>query len=560
MLFELNIKNYALIEKLNIQFNNGFNVITGETGVGKSIIVNALTMCLGSRASKDLIRKGENKMVVQAIFTVDIPSNKIMNFMNRVGVEWHENLILTREVMSTGKSIGRINGRVVNINDLKEIGSILIDIHSQREHQSLLDRINHIHILDSFVNENINEELNNLNDVLKEYTNLKQKKDKIIKEELEIEREKDLLKYQLSDLSQFKLSEEDDVNLEQQQKILSNAELIFNNSSISYNALYSNEKSIYNNLSICIDNIEKVANIDNNIQGLLSQLKDVLTIIEDVSYTLRDYKEDIQFDDNELNNINNKLNVINKLKKKYGPEIKDVNKYKEYVKNRIDIIENKDEIICELDKQINNTKNNYLNIAKNISKMRKKTAKKFEEKITKLLKELAMDKAEFQVRIITDIEKFTKMGIDQVEFFIKTNSGEEYKPLTKIASGGELSRIILAIKNVINTSDELYSIIFDEIDTGISGKTAQVIANKINDISKFCQVITITHLPQIASMAQTHFSVSKINEGNKTFTIFNRLNFDQRCIEIAKMTSGSEITETSIQHAREMLSIHGKNK
>ncbi|MFZ7120404.1 MAG: DNA repair protein RecN [Eubacteriaceae bacterium] len=560
MLFELNIKNYALIEKLNIQFNNGFNVITGETGVGKSIIVNALTMCLGSRASKDLIRKGENKMVVQAIFTIDTPSNKIMNFMNSVGVEWDENLILTREVMSTGKSIGRINGRVVNINDLKKIGSILIDIHSQREHQSLLDKINHIHILDGFVNENLNEELNSLKGVLEEYNNLKQKKEKIIKEELEIEREKDLLKFQLSDLNQFELSDEDDVNLEQQLKILSNAELIFNNSSIAYDALYSNEKSIYNNLSICIDDIVKVANIDNNIQGLLSQLKESLTIIEDVSYTLRDYKEDIQFDDIELNNINNKLSVINKLKKKYGPEIKDINKYKEYVKNRIDIIENKDEIICELDKQINIKKNKYLNIAKNISNMRKKTAKEFEEKITKLLKELAMDKAELQVRIKTDIERFTKMGIDQVEFFIKTNSGEEYKPLTKIASGGELSRIILAIKNVINTSDELYTIIFDEIDTGISGKTAQVVANNINSISKFCQVITITHLPQIASMAKTHFRVSKVSENNKTFTIFDRLKFDQRCIEIAKMTSGSEITETSIQHAREMLSIHGKNE
>ncbi|MPW25167.1 DNA repair protein RecN [Alkalibaculum sp. M08DMB] len=558
MLLELNVKNYALIENLNIQFAKGFNVITGETGVGKSIIIDALTMCLGNRASKDIVRKDKEKMIAQALFFIENPSKEVKVFFDRLGIDDVNNIILTREVTSSGKSIARINGIVVNVNDLRQLGTLLVDIHSQREHQSLLDRSKHISIIDNYIGVSLEKPLEELKLILAKYRELINRRDKIIKEEMQMEREKDLLQFQSKELSEITLVQGEDEELESQYKILNNSEMIFTNSNIAYELLYLNEKSVYNELSKSIDYIEKIKKIDEKVTDYLNILNEALLLIEDGAHSIRDYKDEINYNQDELEDLNRKIVKIDNLKKKYGPEIKDILDYKEYVEQRLEIIVNKNEVLSELDKKIDIQKDNYLKIANTISNIRKKNAQIFEKKITKELKDLAMEKAVFKVEQNIDESRFSTMGIDNIEFFIKTNAGEDFKPLVKTASGGELSRIILSIKNIINLSDNIDTLIFDEVDTGISGRSAQTVAKKINNISINTQVVCISHLPQIASMADIHYNVIKESTENETFTIFKKLNINERCIELAKMTSGHELTEKSIDHAREMLILNGK--
>lgn len=557
MLVELNIKNYALIENISIQFTSGFNVITGETGVGKSIIIDALALCLGSRASKEIVRTNEEKMISQALFFVENPQKDILSILDSLAIEDVNNIILTREVFSTGRSVARINGIVVNSSDLRALGSILVDIHSQREHQSLLDKEKHILILDNYIG--LEEHLFQLNQVLLEYKNLNKKRDQIIKEEILMEREKDLLAFQWKELSEDSFREGEDEELEESYRILNNSEMIFTNSNEAYEILYSYEKSVYNELSKAISNLEKIKRIDSKVEGLYQQLNEALLIVEDGAYTVRDYMDTIQFDQGELENINRKIARIENLKKKYGPELNDVLKYKEYVKDKLGIMENRNELLEDLEKEIEKYKNDYLKIAKKVSDLRKANGKIFERKITDEVRELAMEKAIFKVNQKIDLDRLTPTGYDQIEFFIKANTGEVFKPLIKTASGGELSRIILAIKNVIISTEHTETIVFDEIDTGISGRTAQAVAKKISNISDSTQVICISHLPQIASMADTHYNVMKESKEGKTYTYFKKLNFEERCIELAKMTSGV-ITDKSIEHAREMLFMNGKIK
>ncbi len=560
MLLELNVRNFALIEHLNIQFINGFNVITGETGVGKSIILDALTMCLGNRASKDIIRKGKDKMTSQALFFIESPRGELLDFLHYLGIEDVNNIILTREVTKSGKSIARINGLLVNVNDLRTVGSMLVDIHSQREHQSLLDKGKHIKILDEYIGSKVKEKTDILKSKLSTYNNLMNKRERIIKEEMQMEREKDLLDFQSKELSDFQLKEGEDEILESQYKLLSNGEMIYNCSNQAHEMLYLNEESIYNQLSVIIDFVEKIQRIDPKVETDVQQLRDARLLIEDTSFSIREYKEQIHFDQFELENLNQKIIKMDQLKKKYGPEIRDILKYKEHLKERLNIIENREYILEKIEEDLRQAKEEYLKIAKEISSIRKKYAQIFEKKITAEIKELAMDKAIFKVQQRIDRDKFHTTGIDDIEFYIKSNVGEDFKPLIKTASGGELSRVILAVKSVINLTDPMDTLIFDEIDTGISGRSAQVVAQKMDGISKSTQVICISHLPQIASMADAHYNVKKESKGEYTYTIFSKLNFEQRSVELAKMTSGAEVTQKSIEHAKEMLSMNGKNK
>ncbi|RBP61797.1 DNA replication and repair protein RecN [Alkalibaculum bacchi] len=560
MLLELNVRNFALIEHLNIQFINGFNVITGETGVGKSIILDALTMCLGNRASKDIIRKGKDKMTSQALFFIENPRGDLLDFLHNLGIEDVNNIILTREVTKSGKSIARINGLLVNVNDLRTVGSLLVDIHSQREHQSLLDKGKHIKILDEYIGSEVKEKIDILKSKLSSYNNLMKKRERIIKEEMQMEREKDLLDFQSKELSDFQLKEGEDEILESEYKLLSNGEMIYNYSNQAHEMLYLNEESIYNQLSVIIDFVEKIQRIDPKIETDVQQLKDARLLIEDTSFSIREYKDQIHFDQFELENLNQKIIKMDQLKKKYGPEIRDILKYKEYLRERLNIIENREYILEKIEEDLKRAKEEYLKVAKEISSIRKKYAQIFEKKITAEIKELAMDKAIFKVQQRIDRDKFHTTGIDDIEFYIKSNVGEDFKPLIKTASGGELSRVILAVKSVINLTDPIDTLIFDEIDTGISGRSAQVVAQKMDGISKSTQVICISHLPQIASMADAHYNVKKESKGEYTYTIFSKLNFEQRCVELAKMTSGAEVTQKSIEHAKEMLSMNGKNK
>jgi DNA repair protein RecN (Recombination protein N) len=324
--------------------------------------------------------------------------------------------------------------------------------------------------------------------------------------------------------------------------------------------LYLNEESIYNQLSVIIDFVEKIQRIDPKIETDVQQLKDARLLIEDTSFSIREYKDQIHFDQFELENLNQKIIKMDQLKKKYGPEIRDILKYKEHLKERLNIIENREYILEKIEEDLRQAKEEYLKIAKEISSIRKKYAQIFEKKITAEIKELAMDKAIFKVQQRIDRDKFHTTGIDDIEFYIKSNVGEDFKPLIKTASGGELSRVILAVKSVINLTDPIDTLIFDEIDTGISGRSAQVVAQKMDGISKSTQVICISHLPQIASMADAHYNVKKESKGEYTYTIFSKLNFEQRSVELAKMTSGAEVTQKSIEHAKEMLSMNGKNK
>lgn len=559
MLFELYVKNYALIDELTVQFDGGFNVITGETGVGKSILIDALSLCLGMRGNKDAVRKGKNKMLVQALFQMDSPRDNIISYLNELGIEESDSIILTREVYENGKSIGRINGSMVNINNLKEIGMMLVDIHSQREHQTLLDKNNHLIILDSYIGLSHKEKLDKIHDLFNKYTQLVKKRESLLHQEQQLNREKDLYEFQLKELNDLDIYDGEDIDLEQQLKILNNSEMIYNQSHQAYDLLYNSELSAYNQLALSIDSIFKIVSIDTSVNDTYDQLNNALVMIEDASHTLRDYKDNLQFDDDMLNEINIKINKINNLKRKYGPEITDIKNYKKNVIEKLEMIDNKDEVINEMNKEIEEHKNKYIELAREISMARREASLKFAQGITEELKDLAMSKSKFFVKISSDDNVIQSTGLDRVEFYIITNEGEVEKPLIKIASGGELSRVILAIKSIINTSDYINTLIFDEIDTGISGRTAQKVAQKIKNIGNKKQVICITHLPQIASMADCHFNVIKENKNDETFTLFRKLSFEERCIELARMTSGKVITETSIQHAKEMLSMNGKN-
>ena len=562
MLKELSIKNFAIIDDLKIEFTKGLNLLTGETGSGKSIIIEALGLVLGGRGNKDLIRTGEEKAIIEALFFID---NSIKNVLSKYGFESEENIIIiTKEISKNYPSISRINGRPVTISVLSNISSKLVDIFGQHEHQSLLNIANHQILIDNFGDENHNNLLQRINHTYERYKNELKKYIEMNISSQEREREIDLLKFQIDELDEANLTSADDTDIEEEYKKLSNIVDISSGLAEAIRLL-NNDNSTSESISI-LELIDKNINILSNIKKFDKNLEVYLNRLQDTRYELQDlsrefdlYLENLEIDEERLRFLEDRMDLINKLKKKYGSTVAKINEYKEEITLDYQRLLNHDKEIRKALKIIKDYEEELITASNELTIKRKKIAKIIEHKISTELTELNMDHVEFKVNFKTK-DDITSSGLDNIEFLISTNPGEDLKPLSKIVSGGEMSRIMLGFKSILADNDNMPTLIFDEIDTGISGRTAQIVGEKIAKISKNHQVISISHLPQIAALADSHFVIYKDINLNKAITKIERLNDEERIIEMARLLGGVNVTSTTLSHAKEMLEMSKKIK
>ena len=536
MITTLHIKNVGIIDDLFIDFNEGFNVLTGETGAGKTLIIGSLVILAGGRFSKEIIRNGENYSFIEASF--DCPTNA-------QAIE--DNIIVSREIHSNGRSSCKINGRLATVNELKELMCEIIDIHGQHDSQLILDSARHIEYLNRFIGKEIEQEINKYQAKLKEYKSLKQELKNTYGEDQEKERRLDLLRYQADEIENAKLKPTEEKELEERHKVMQNAEKLKENLAQIDNEL---SDSAIGAISNAIRNLERIQDCGDEYNEKLNLLKSSYYDIQELARDLSDMKESVDFDEEERSKIESRLDLIYSLKRKYGNTVEEILAYAEKVNEEICKIENLEEYHIKIRKQLEQLNNQMKEIAIKMSELRKRHAKVLAQKINNQLKELEMINAKFEVQLLEEVE-FNENGIDRVEFMICTNIGEEVKPLTKIASGGEMSRIMLAIKNVLADVDEVGTLVFDEIDTGISGKAGQAVGEKMKEIATQHQVICITHLPSIAAKGDYNYYIHKQTKENKTYTNVRQLNEEEIIEEIARISSG-EITEIAKAHAREL--------
>ena len=536
MVTTLHIKNVGIIDDLSLDLNEGFNVLTGETGAGKTLIIGSLAILAGGRFSKEMIRNGEEFSFVEANFYC--PDNELAI---------DNNIIVSREIHLNGRNSCKINGRLVTVNELKEFMSKILDIHGQHDSQLILNPMQHIIYLDKFIGKELEDNLNKYKVKLAEYNTLKQELKNTYGEDQEKERRLDLLRYQYNEIEQANLKENEEEELEEKHKMMQNAEKLKDNLCEVDNEL--NENAVVA-ISNAIRSLEKIQDCGSKYTEKLSILKSSYYDIQELAMDLSYMREDVDFDEEERNQIENRLDLIYSLKRKYGNTISEILKYSSKVEEEIHKIENLDEYHKKIKAKINVLKQELLEIANNMTNTRKKYAKELSTKINKELKDLEMPNARFEIQVDT-ADKFYETGIDEVKFMICTNIGEELKPLVKIASGGEMARIMLAIKNVLADIDEVSTLVFDEIDTGISGKASKAVAEKMKSIAKSHQVICITHLPSIAAKGDHNYYISKQTKENKTYTQIKKLSEEETIEEIARIASG-EVTKIAKAHAQEL--------
>lgn len=536
MVTTLHIKNVGIIDDLSIDLNNGFNVLTGETGAGKTLIIGSLAILAGGRFSKEMIRNGEEFSYVEANFYC--PNNE-------VAVDG--NIIVSREIHLNGRNSCKINGRLITVNELKEFMSKIIDIHGQHDSQLILNPMQHIIYLDKFIGKELNESVCEYIKKLEEYNKLKQELKNTYGEDQEKERRLDLLRYQYNEIEQAKLKQNEEEELQNKHKMMQNAEKLKDN-------LFEIDTNLNENAIIAISNsirsLEKIQDCGKEYSEKLSILKNSYYDIQELARDLSYMREEVDFDENERNQIENRLDLIFSLKRKYGNTITEILEFRNKIENEINKIENLDEYHNKIKIQIKNLEQELFKIANQMSNVRTKYAETLSKKINQELKDLEMPNTKFEIKI-NKTERFCENGIDEVEFMICTNVGEGLKPLTKIASGGEMARIMLAIKNVLADVDEVSTLVFDEIDTGISGKASKAVAEKMKSIAELHQVICITHLPSIAARGDYNYYISKQTKENKTYTSIKLLNEDETIEEIARISSG-EVTEIAKAHAKEL--------
>ena len=560
MLTHLSIKNIAVIDKAQIDFADGFNILTGETGAGKSIIINSLNILKGERAAKDLIRSGEQSARVDGIFSV---SDEIKSEIeNLIGIEIEDNeIMISREFNLEGRNTVRINGSAVTLSMLKEIGEFFVNIHGQHDSTSLLVKKSHMGFLDNFGGENLKNALDDYAKVYSEYKNTKAELDALSTDETEKERRTDLLKYQIEEIEVANLTPDEEDELTERRNFLANAQKISENCLSAFDKLYDGEEtgnSAHDLIWEAVKLLEQVTEFNSELEGICTELTDMTYIISDHSHTIKKLADSLDSNDYELNEIEERLDLIYNLKRKYGANVGDVLKYLDKIKKEYEQIEHSDEQIKFLTEKLKNLELKRLEKAEAVSLIRKENAKILSEKICKELAELEMSKTVFEVKI--EDTEFSQTGKDDVEFLISTNLGEMPKPLAKIASGGELSRIILAIKSVITGEKSAGTLIFDEVDTGVSGKTAQKIGEKLYKMTKSAQVICITHLAQIAALADRHFLIEKNTENGRTRTEITPLDGDMRVNEIARIIGGETITDLTRENAKEQITLADKIK
>ena len=553
MLENIRIKNVALIEESDIKFKGGLNILSGETGSGKSMIIDSINFALGGRVNRDFIRKDTESARVEALFSGNEYINSILS-ENGIETEDDFSVIITRTFNTSGKSVCRINGTMVTAGAVKNISEYLIDIHGQHEHQSLLNPKKHIFLLDKFCGVALDEKLEVLGGLYSQYKSVLKSIDELNGDEMQRAQRMDMLYFQKEDIENAKLKVGEEEELTERRKVLSNLEKVVRLAGNSLELLYEgslNGVSATDNISDALYNIQTLADIDLSISHISENLSTVSALLDDVCHELKTYFRNAESDPDELMRIDERLNMIYSLKRKYGKSIAEILEFYNRIVKELEFMENSEEILSKLYLEKSKLEDEINLICKEISDIRKEKALIIESEIEKELKDLEMKNAIFKINI-KDKEMFTSKGKDNVEFLISANMGEELKPLSRIASGGEMSRVMLALKSILSEVDTIDTFIFDEIDTGVSGRTAQKVAEKMSNVSKKNQIICITHLPQIASMADNHLLIEKYTENNRTTTDVIQLSNEESISEICRLMGGVTITDATIQAAKDM--------
>ncbi len=569
MLFQLNIKNMALIKELNIEFEEKLNVLTGETGAGKSIIIEAIDIILGGHTASDLIRDGEDSLVVEGLFLLTPQEKELINnlSLDMEIVNQEGDLLIRREINQKGRNKCWINQKLVNLSLLQNIGNILVDLHGQHNHQSLLDSSRHIDLMDDLGGEEITKYREELSNIYRIWRDKKKKLFLLIKDREENLKRIGYLKFQLEEIDKATLVKGEDKVLEEEEMVLRNAERIIETMEKANFILYeggSEQTSVRDSLSEVTTDIREISSLDRRIEKIRENLKEAGYQLEDIVNEIVKYKDEIELDSQKLKEVEGRLNMINGLKSKYAPTIEEILQYRQKISRELEEIDYSEDKLKKFKEEIDSLENNISLTSRHLNVNRRKIAEDFEKKVVKELEELSMKKCQFKVSIknyedkngikIDDKKyKISPKGIDDIEFMISPNLGERIRPLARIVSGGEVSRIMLALKSILSEVDQVPTLIFDEIDSGVGARLGEVIAQKLRNLSGKRQVICVTHLPQIACRAARHFYIEKYIYNNQTGIKLKEMRGEERVKEIARMLDGNQMSKITIQHAEKML-------
>lgn len=558
MLVDLRVSNFALIEDLNLNFGPGLNVLSGETGAGKSIVIGAINLLLGERATLEQIRQGRDSAHVEGIICGDISrQSDIDDLLEGAGIEKSDELIISRELYSSGRSIARVNGRAVPVSFLKEVGKHLVDLHGQHQHQSLLRPEEHLELLDSYGNERIADCRKKLEELFRKRQALKGELSILGSSSKERERRLDVYEFQLNEIKKAALQPGEDEELAGREKVLANAEKLWNITAEAYNDIYEGSddgpaRAIIDRLNRSRSLLAEAADIDPNLAPLRDLLESASALLNEASHELRDYQSRLEFEPAELTMIQERLHLIKDLKRKYGSTIEEILAYAGQVEEDMERLKNSEIIAEKLEQEIKATEEQLFEESRVIRSLRRETAETLERLLEECLRELALPNARFAVGF-DEKKELSPKGMDQVEFLFSANRGEELKPLAKIISGGEVSRVMLALKTILARQDLIPTLIFDEVDAGIGGATVQAVAEKLAHLAEHHQVLCVTHSPQIAAMADSHYSLYKETVNDRTLTRAALLSAEERRGELARMLDGAGIDQVSLRHVDSVL-------
>lgn len=557
MIRELSIRHFAIIEELHIDFSHGFHALTGETGAGKSILIDALGLVIGGRASADFVRHGKEKAEIEAVFELN-DLYPIALTLEENGIDCDDTTLwIRREIFANGKSTCRINGRLVTLGTLKQIGSRLINIHGQHEHQALFNVDEHIEWLDQYGGKELLHIRRKYQDEYRKYLEIERELSKLNRDEQELAKRMDLLEYQMEEIKGARLVVGEDDELEVERKRLTYTEKLMAHVGLAYQAMYGEQRGL-DLIQQSLSELEDVADLDPQLASVHEQLVSICDQLDDVVRELGDYQENLEFDPKRLDEVQERVHLIHQLKRKYGETIPDILGYQEKIELELEQLSDLDVAKEELEEQRDEIREVLITLALELTQRRKRVAAELETRIERELADLHMGSTVFHVAFYPPADRGIRLlplGQDSIEYQIAPNPGEPLRPLAKIASGGEVSRIMLALKSIFADIDQVDTLIFDEIDTGVSGRAAQAIAEKIAVLAKRNQILCVTHLPQVACMADHHFYISKKTSNDSTRTSIETLDRSQRILELARMLGGVEVTEKTKEHAEEMIRL-----
>ena len=550
MLLEISIKNFAIIEAISLNFEKGMTVLTGETGAGKSIIIDAMNMMLGARATTDVIRHGAPKAEIEGLFSIE-NSLPLQEIFDEQGIDLGDEIIIRREILQNGRSVSRVNGQMVNLSVLRAIGQHLVDIHGQHDQEELMRPQLHIQMLDEFGDTDFLELKQSYQTNFDAYRQMRKQLLEVKKNQEEHKARIEMLEFQMAEIESASLQPGEDLKLNQERDKLLNHKNIADTLTNAYTMLDNEEFSSLANVRSAMNDMESLEEYDVEYREISTSLSESYYVLEDVTKRLEDIIEDLDFDGNRLMQIESRLDLIHAITRKYGGNVDDVLLYFAKITEEYNLLTGNNLSSEDMEAELKQLEVSLVDLASKLASARHNLAQQLEIEIQQELKDLYMDKARFQVQFIKG--KFSREGNESVEFYISTNPGEDFKPLVKVASGGELSRLMLAIKSAFSRKEGKTSIVFDEVDTGVSGRVAQAIAQKIHKIGQHGQVLAISHLPQVIAIADYQFFIEKISNEHSTVSTVRLLTGEERVEEVAKMLAGENVTEAALSQARELL-------